>query len=459
MRGELIFCENFRAIFAKALILSGVAFKVVDMSQSFEPAPGEVPVPDAQRILAPTAGSTTPENPWPLRVLSTKLHEYIARSSPTWVEGQIIELNKRARVTYLTLRDVDEEISVSVTLFGQEMAKVQGNLERGQRVVIQLKPDFWVKTGRLSMLGRDVRPVGTGSMLERIEKLKQALAQEGLFADHLKKPLPLLPHRIGLITGRDSDAMKDVIRNASLRWPAVNFEVREVAVQGVHAVREITAALAELDAHPEVDVIVIARGGGSLEDLLPFSEEAMVRAVAAARTPVVSAIGHEADNPILDHVADVRASTPTDAGKRIVPDVADEKQRIVQARAYIERSVQQFIENERYALAQIRSRPVLATPDSTLLAREEDLERLRSRLHMAAQTQVLRGRENIMQLRARVTALSPQRTLERGYAVVQTDAGELVRDAAALAEGTEVMIRAAQGSAKANITTVFESNI
>ncbi|QRZ62152.1 exodeoxyribonuclease VII large subunit [Rothia sp. ZJ932] len=429
------------------------------MTSSFEPSPYQVQVPNAHRQLAPTAGSTSPENPWPLKLLSTKLHEHVAKASPTWVEGQIIELNKRARVTYLTLRDIDEEISVSVTLFDQETAKIQGTLERGQRVIIQLKPDYWVKTGRLSMHGRNLRTVGTGSMLERIEKLKQSLAAEGLFDQRHKKPLPLLPHRIGLITGCDSDAMKDVIRNASLRWPAVAFEVREVAVQGVHALREVTQALSELDAHPEVDVIVIARGGGSLEDLLPFSEEAMVRALFVARTPVVSAIGHEADSPLIDHVADVRASTPTDAGKRVVPDVAEEKARITQARAFVERSVQNFIGNERASIAQVKSRPVLLAPRTSLLACEEDLERLRSRALTAARSSVVRHHENIRQLRARVTALSPQRTLERGYAVVQTVSGELVRDARNLPEGTEVMVRAAQGLAKATVTETFESNI
>ena len=237
--------------------------------------------------LAERAGQTSVDNPWPLHVLSNKMHEYIARCVPTWVEGQIIELNHRGRVSYVTLRDIEQEVSVSVTVWGSEMAKVQGQLERGSRVVLQLKPDFWVKTGRLSMQGSNIKPVGAGSMLELIEQLRAKLQAEGLFSPERKKPLPLLPRRVGLITGRDSDAMKDVIRNASLRWPAVDFEVREVAVQGVNAVAQVTAALAELDSRDDIDVIVIARGGGSFEDLLPFSEEAMVRAVAAAHTPVV----------------------------------------------------------------------------------------------------------------------------------------------------------------------------
>lgn len=414
--------------------------------------------PQQPRQLAPTAGQTSPENPWPLHLLSNKMHDYIARCVLTWVEGQVIELNNRGRVSYVTLRDVDQEVSVSVTVWGSEMAKVAGQIDRGSRVVLQLKPDYWVKTGRLSMQGSNIKPVGVGSMLERIEQLRAKLQSEGLFDARRKKQLPLLPHRIGLITGRDSDALKDVVRNTSLRWPAVQFEIREVAVQGVNAVSQVTAALAELDAHPEVDIIVIARGGGSFEDLLPFSEEAMVRAVAAAQTPVVSAIGHEADSPLMDHVADLRASTPTDAGKRIVPDVAEERLMFTQIRAQLERSVTQWVERERFGLAQLRSRPVLADPASALLARAEDLERLRSRARAAVSQRVVRSRDEVAQLRARVTALSPQQTLERGYVLMQTEAGQLVRDATLLSPGDTVNVRAATGSLDATVTHIHPTN-
>lgn len=414
--------------------------------------------PQQPRQLAPTAGQTSPENPWPLHLLSNKMHDYIARCVPTWVEGQVIELNNRGRVSYVTLRDVDQEVSVSVTVWGSEMAKVAGHIDRGSRVVLQLKPDYWVKTGRLSMQGSNIKPVGVGSMLERIEQLRAKLQAEGLFDARRKKPLPLLPHRIGLITGRDSDALKDVVRNTSLRWPAVQFEIREVAVQGVNAVSQVTAALAELDALPQVDIIVIARGGGSFEDLLPFSEEAMVRAVAAAQTPVVSAIGHEADSPLMDHVADLRASTPTDAGKRIVPDVAEERLMFTQIRAQLERSVTQWVERERFGLAQLRSRPVLVDTASALLARAEDLERLRTRARAAVSQRVVRSRDEVAQLRARVSALSPQQTLERGYVLMQTETGQLVRDATLLSPGDTVKVRAATGSLDATITHIHPNH-
>ncbi|MHC5558302.1 exodeoxyribonuclease VII large subunit [Kocuria sp. U4B] len=409
---------------------------------------------DGARQVPARADRTTPENPWPLRLLSENLHAYIARCAPTWVEGQIIELNQRARVTYVTLRDVDAEISVPVTLFANETAHLDRPLEKGMRVVAQLKPDFWTKTGRLSMLGHGIRPVGLGDLLERLERLRRALAEEGLFDAARKQPLPLLPRRVGLVTGRNSDAEKDVIRNASLRWPAVDFEVREVAVQGAGAVRAVTAALQELDGLPEVDVIVIARGGGSFEDLLAFSDESLVRAVAAARTPVVSAIGHENDQPLLDWVADLRASTPTDAGKRVVPDVVEERGGVARARASLDRAVRTFLDREAAGLAGVRSRPALAQPQDMILLREEDVDRLRSRALSAVDARTLRDRDAVRHLRARVRALSPQETLQRGYAVVLDASGTVVTDASGVHEGDRLGVRLAAGELGVRTETV-----
>lgn len=399
-----------------------------------------------------TAAETTPDNPWPLQLLSQKLKTHIEKAPAAWVEGQIIELNKRANVSYLTIRDIDAEVSLSVTVWGSVLSQLAVPLERGARVVAQLKPDFWLKTGRLSMQGRDIRPVGLGDLLARIELLRQALAAEGLFHADRKKKLPLLPHRIGLITGRNSDAMKDVLRNAALRWPAVEFEVREVAVQGVNAVAAVMGALAELDADPRVDVIVIARGGGSLEDLLPFSHESLVRAVAAAHTPVVSAIGHEADRPLLDDVADLRASTPTDAAKRIVPDVSEELRRVDAARIQLNRRINNLLEREGDRLAQLRSRPVLANPESMLTSRHDDLVRLGGRALTAVRTQVGRHADRVAHLRAQVRALSPQKTLDRGYAVVQLADRRIVRTPAQAPAGTALKIRVAGGDFTAAAT-------
>lgn len=380
----------------------------------------------AATTLPATAAGTSPDNPWPLQLLSQNLKMYIDRAPSAWVEGQVIELNRRGTNAYLTLRDINAEISLPASVWTSVLDRQVTPLERGSRVVALLKAEFWLKTGRLNMSVKDIRPVGLGDLLARIERLRQALAAEGLFADSRKKRLPLLPHRIGLITGRDSDAKKDVLRNAALRWPAVEFEIREVAVQGNTAVTQVVGALRELDAHPDVDVIVIARGGGALEDLLPFSSEELIRAVAALLTPVVSAIGHEADRPILDDVADLRASTPTDAAKRVVPDVVEELARVRQARDHLRRGVGRLVERETDRLASLRSRPVLAAPEGMITTRHDDVERLKGRSHAAINTAVVRAADQLVHLKAQIRALSPQNTLDRGYAVVQLDDGNAV---------------------------------
>ncbi|HSN37392.1 MAG TPA: exodeoxyribonuclease VII large subunit [Arthrobacter sp.] len=407
-----------------------------------------------------TAAETSPDNPWPLQLLSQKLKMHIDRAPSAWVEGQVIELNRRGTNAYLTLRDIDAEISLPASVWTKVLDRQEIPLERGSRVVALIKAEFWLKTGRLNMSVKDIRPVGLGDLLARIERLRHALSAEGLFSDARKKRLPLLPHRIGLITGRDSDAKKDVLRNAALRWPAVEFEIREVAVQGNTAVAQIIAALRELDAHPVVDVVVIARGGGALEDLLPFSNEELIRAVSAASTPVVSAIGHEADRPILDDVADIRASTPTDAAKRIVPDVVEELARVRQARDQLRRGVTRLVERETDRMASLRSRPVLASPDVMVSMRHEDVERLKGRSQAAVTTAVARAADQLVHLKAQVRALSPQKTLDRGYAVVQLeDRGDVpgthrdvVRHPDQAPAGTPLTVRVAGGRFTAEST-------
>ncbi|WP_426996475.1 exodeoxyribonuclease VII large subunit [Pseudarthrobacter sp. N5] len=416
--------------------------------------------------LPATAAETSPDNPWPLQLLSQKLKAHIDRTPSAWVEGQVIELNRRGNTAYLTIRDVDAEVSLPASIWSNVLDRQAGTLQSGSRVVALLKPEFWLKTGRLSMQVKDIRPVGLGDLLARIERLRQALALEGLFADSRKKRLPLLPHRIGLITGRDSDAKKDVLRNAALRWPAVEFEIREVAVQGNTAVAQVTGALRELDARPDVDVIVIARGGGALEDLLPFSSEELIRAVSDALTPVVSAIGHEADRPILDDVADLRASTPTDAAKRIVPDVGEELARVRQARDQVRRSVTSLVDRETDRLFSLRSRPVLAAPEGMVMMRADDVERLRRRSLAAVQTAVVRASDQLLHLTAQVRALSPQQTLDRGYAVVQLTGdglpagsrGDVVRHPVQVPAGTGLSIRVAGGSFGAHSNGNSNSN-
>lgn len=401
-----------------------------------------------------TAGETSPENPWPLRILSEKLKQHIENSPFTWVEGQLLEANIRNGHAYLTLRDVDADFSFSVTVWSSVMRGLETKPEVGSRVVARVKPSLYTKTGRLSLNATDLRPVGLGELLARLERLRQALGAEGLFAAEHKKALPVLPRTIGLITGRESDAQKDVVQNATLRWPAAQFRIINTAVQGRDAANQVIAALEELDRDPNVEVIVIARGGGALEDLLPFSSEELVRAVFAASTPVVSAIGHEADRPILDDVADLRASTPTDAAKRIVPDLAEEFQGLAQARQRLDRAVNHLLERERMTISSLRARPVLATPQTMITTRREELERWRERSAQLVRHRVQRAQDEIRHLAVQVRALSPQQTLDRGYSVTQRPDGSVVRDAAELNLDDEVQVRVAAGRFRARVSDV-----
>lgn len=411
-------------------------------------AASDVPVSAPAR-----AGETSAERPWPLRRLSENLKAHIERAPATWIEGQLIEFKNNRGNVYMTMRDLEEEVSLPLTAWRNVAMTLDGTVQQGSRVVARVKPNFWLKAGRV----QEMRPVGLGDLLARVELLRRALAEEGLTSPARKRPLPLLPHRIGLITGRDSDAKKDVLRNTLLRWPAAEFEIREVAVQGAEAPRQVAAALAELDADPAVDVIVIARGGGALEEVvLPFSDEALVRAVAAARTPVVSAIGHEADRPVLDDVADLRASTPTDAAKRIVPDAAQEAAGLADARLRLAAAVERRVRAEAEGLAALRSRPVLARPHVMVDSRQEEMDRWRERGRSALGHRLVREEDALTQLRARVRALSPQRTLDRGYAVVQ-HAGQVVREADQVARDDRLDILVAAGRIAADVVATHRT--
>ncbi|WP_309132516.1 exodeoxyribonuclease VII large subunit [Brevibacterium sp.] len=422
------------------------------MAQRISGTPGTLGESVAPKELAATAAETTPENPWPLSLLSQKMKSYIDRMSSVWIEGQVVELNHRGKASYLTLRDTDVEMSLPVQIWKNVLDRTGAPLAEGSHVVANLKADFWTKTGRLTMRANDIRAVGLGELLARLERLKKLLAAEGLFDPSRKRRLPFLPNRIGLITGRDSDAQKDVVRNVHLRWPAAEFEIRNCAVQGPDAVPGVMKNLTELDADPDIDVIVIARGGGSMEDLLPFSNEALVRAVSNAQTPVVSAIGHEADRPILDEVADLRASTPTDAAKRIVPDVAEETMNLLRVRAELDAAVNRIIDREQEMLTAVRSRPVLAEPQTMVAAREDELTMIRRRSLQATTGLVLHAEKEISYLRSQARSLSPLRTLERGYAVVQNDEGHAIRDVAEVAVGSTVHVRVARGRFDAEVS-------
>ncbi len=377
------------------------------------------------------AHESSPEEPLPVRTVSRMLADWIGRLGTVWVDGQVAEYRPRpgARNHYFVLRDTDADMSLTVMADVAVIGRLEPPLAEGQRLLVNARPDFYTGRGSLSLRAREIRAVGLGQLLEQLARLRETLAAEGLFDPSRKKPLPFLPRRIGLICGRASAAMEDVLVNARERWPGMEFEVREVPVQGTQAVSAVTGALVDLDAIPDVDVIIIARGGGSVEDLLPFSNEALVRAVSACRTPVVSAIGHEQDAPLIDFVADLRASTPTDAAKRVVPSLVEQIDTIARMRQ--------------------RSASVVRT----LLDREQQsLDHRRSRSRMLVASRVEAAHTDIAHLAARVRALSPAATLERGYALVLAPNGSLVRDSSKVSAGDLLDIRVAQGRLQAQVT-------
>jgi exodeoxyribonuclease VII large subunit len=384
---------------------------------------------------------TSPEAPLPIRSVLQMVAQWIGKLGTIWVEGQITELTARGGTVFLTLRDPVANFSARVTCTRNVYEASVPRPVDGARVVMHVKPDFWVNKGSFSFTATEIRPVGIGELLARLERLRQVLAGEGLFNVDRKRRLPFLPSTIGLICGRDSAAERDVLENARRRWPAVRFRVEAVAVQGPYAVAEVTDALSRLDADREIDVIIVARGGGSLEDLLPFSDESLVRAVAACRTPVVSAIGHEQDSPLLDLVADVRASTPTDAAKKVVPDVGEQLTLVRQLRDRGRRVVGGWVERELSWLRSVRSRPSLADPVRELERRAEQVDALRERSRRCLTSSLDRSADSLEHLRARLVALSPAATLERGYAIAQRASGEVVRLAGDVKPGDELTIR------------------
>lgn len=373
---------------------------------------------------------TSAEKPVPVRVVSEAISDYINRLGQIWVEGEIAQLNDRAGsgMVYMRLRDPSVDMYLEVTC-PRSVFKSIAPLTENARVVINSKVNFYTPTGRLSLNAKEIRQVGVGELLARLEALKKLLAAEGLFAAERKKPLPFLPRKIGLICGRASAAEKDVKENAKRRWPSVQFETREVAVQGADAVIQVSAALKELDANPDVDVIIITRGGGSFEDLLPFSDEGLVRLAANCTKPIVSAIGHEQDTPLLDLVADLRASTPTDAAKRVVPDIKEELERIRQLRNRADQKI-----NDRVILEMTK------------------VVNLMQRSFASINSRIMRASDELNHMLNQVRALSPQATLDRGYAVVQKSDGSIVRTPTALARGEALRLRLAEGVALATAT-------
>ena len=395
---------------------------------------------------------TSSESPAPVRVVSEAIKDYVDRLGPIWIEGEISELNERSgMMAFMRLRDTSVDMSISVMCHKSVIATVKP-LPDNARVVLYAKPSFYTKNGSLSFSAREIRQVGVGELLARLEALKNLLAGEGLFDSDRKVALPLLPKVIGLICGRNTDAEKDVVENAKRRWPSVQFEIREVTVQGAAAVSEVSDALSELEAHKDVEVIIITRGGGSFEDLLPFSDEGLVRLAASCTTPIVSAIGHEKDSPLLDLVADYRASTPTDAAKRVVPDIAEEIAMISAMRDRARRTLINRINLETTQIANFKNRPVMKDPQVLITTRAEIIAGLRDRSNRSFAHQLKLAKEELKQIKARVRALSPQATLDRGYSVVQLADGQRVTDPKKLKQGDLLRLRLAKGETQATAT-------
>lgn len=401
---------------------------------------------------------TSPENPWPVRAVATRVAKWIDRLGQVWVEGQLTQIDVRpgSKTVFMVLRDPAADMSLTVTCPPDMVRNAPVKLTEGTQVVVCGKPTFYTVRGSFSLRLSEIRAVGIGELLARIERLRQLLAAEGLFDARLKRPVPFLPARIGLITGRASAAEHDVTSVALARWPAVQFAVRNTPVQGPHAVTEIVAALHALDADPSVDVIVLARGGGSVEDLLPFSDETLCRAISACRTPVVSAVGHEPDNPLSDLVADLRAATPTDAAKKLVPDAAAEQALILDLRRRSAQALRNWVQREQRGLDQVRSRPVLADPLRMVTVRHDEISIARTALRRDMKRLVESETQRVGHLSAQLATLGPAATLARGYSVVQRvrDDGtvEVLRTVADAPAGASLRVRVSDGAVTATVT-------
>lgn len=392
---------------------------------------------------------TSAESPAPLRQISGLLNDYVSRLGAVWIEAEIAQLQRRPGICFMTLRDLQASVSIDGKCHARILDSCPVPVVEGSRVVVHAKPDFYEPKGSLALDVRDIRPQGEGELLAQLERRKRLLAAEGLFEIQFKKALPVLARGIAVITAKDSAAERDVIKNATARWPSVPIHPYYALMQGTSSAPAVMDRLAALDADPAVDVIVIARGGGSMEDLLPFSDEGLIRAVYACNTAVVSAIGHEPDSPLLDLVADVRASTPTDAAKRIVPDATEEHAGLQQARERAKSALATMIEREQRDLDSLRSRPVFANPTSLIQAESDRVDDQRRKLRHSFESMLDRAGDEIAHLMASVRALSPSATLERGYTIAQLDDGTIVKDHEQLGSGTHFHLRVSDGRVSA----------
>ncbi len=392
------------------------------------------------------ARDTTPENPWPISLLSQHFHDAVERWPAAWIEGQIIEINaRRTGTVYLTLRDSFQEVSISALGFGAFAQKARA-FQQGDRVVMHGQADLWVKSTRLSFRADDIRRIGSGGIKEQIDELRKKLKGEGLFDESNKVPIPEFPTTIGIVCGPGARAEGDIITNVNLRWPIVHFAVKYAHVQGPQCPAEVVQAIQELDADPAVDVIIVARGGGSFEDLIGFSDERVVRATAACVTPIISAVGHEDDWTLIDLASDMRASTPTDAAKRVVPDVREQQQLVASAIGTMSMRMRAMVDNESRLIEGYVNRPSLTHPQTMVESHERDIADAVRAMRIGLTRIVDDAQMHVEKLKATLTALSPQSTLDRGYAVLQNASGHVVDDAGDVHVGDELTITLRHGT-------------
>lgn len=388
----------------------------------------------------------SPDSALKVHQVSKTIGDYVAKLGRVWVEGQIIKSQVYGNLAYISFRDPDLDISIQVVAATSVIDSLQPPLEEGSRVVMHASVEWWSKKGDLKLRAHAIQNVGVGDLLVRIQMLRNALEAEGLFKPERKQKLPFLPRKVGLITGRDTDALKDVVVNARRRWPATAFEIKEIALQQQGTPLAAIKAMQELEAIEDVDVIVIARGGGSFEDLLPWSDEGLARAVAKCSKPVVSAIGHEADHPILDDVADVRASTPTDAARKIVPDLEDETAQVSRNASRLRDLRTRWFEEQNRHLAFAKQTLTAKSPKALVEIKQGEIKLIQQELRTIAQNHIKSLKAELQANSARLKALSPFNVLARGYAVATDQAGNVIRDGKTLSAGEVFNIRVEAGT-------------
>ena len=391
-----------------------------------------------------------PDHPFTVQQLSERVANAVKGWGNAWVEGELIKFQAKAGGhAYPQLRDLTTGAQLSLVIFNNVLVSAGEEFQDGDRVLVSGNMDFYVARGTLSLRVTTIRKVGIGVLMAEIEARRAKIIAEGLADPAKKQKLPFLPGVIGLITAENSDAEKDVKQNVLLRWPEAVIRTANVSVQGAECAPSVIAALKKMDEDPEVEVIIITRGGGGFLDLVGFSDEALVRAVAACKTPVISAIGHENDRPIIDDVADLRASTPTDAAKRVVPDVVDERRRISESLERMKSIIGNYVSTQATLINQIRQHPLLKDPHAYLDQRADDLLRALGELRDEMDSKLERQATDLTNKRSLLRSLSPQSTLDRGYAVVRDESGQVITDPAKVKTGQSLKLRVAKGDLEA----------